>query len=115
MHELDAMYTGEWVMFGFLNGLTERTQMLIFLFCHIPFIGLLILYLNQVYQQKRFRLFLSINLFGILHTIIHLVALNWRSNVFLNFESFFFVLIIGITAFINLIFYKEYQKKINII
>jgi len=108
MHEYDAFHKGEWKMLKFLNKLNESTQYLIFLYLHIPLTLFCLYYLWSVINQANFLLWLIVNIFSIIHLILHLFARKWKSNVFINIHSFIFILgwaITGITSLLLLNYY----------
>jgi len=108
IHELDACYSGEWKMMKFLQSFKEKTQYLIFLYSHIPLIGLLIYYLWSVFNFNNFNIWISINIISILHLIIHVLALKWESNVFKTFTSFFFIGGAALIGLLNLFLFQYY-------
>ena len=108
MHEFDACYRREWKMFKFLRNLKENTQYLIFLYIHIPITLFLLYYLWTVINFNNIVLWIIVNLFSILHLVIHLIATKWKSNVFTGIHSFIFIVFGAIASFINLFLVKYY-------
>ena len=108
LHELDACFQHEWKMIKFLQVFKERTQYLIFLYFHIPLFMFFIYYLWVVNHSQYFSLWIIINILSVLHLIIHLFALKWRSNVFQTFTSFFFIGGAAATGLLNLLLYNYY-------
>ncbi|SET59243.1 hypothetical protein SAMN05660297_02860 [Natronincola peptidivorans] len=108
MHEFDAFYVEEWKMLGFLKSLKSRTQYLVFLYFHVFFCGFFFYYLWSVFHFINFPLWIGINVLGVLHLIIHLIARKWETNVFKSFSSFLFIGGAAVTGMINLIFYSYY-------
>lgn len=103
MHEFDAIHENEWKMFKFILKLKERNQYLIFLYSHIFICAILSYYLWCVYKFTNFPLLVIVNLFGIIHLGVHLLAKKWESNVFKSFSSFLFIWFTGVSAIINII------------
>lgn len=102
IHELDACNKGEWRMFKFMRKLKEETQYLIFLYAHIPLTLFLLYYLWTVLSFNNSILWILVNAFLILHLVIHVVARNWKSNVFQSIKSFVFIGAAAISGLINL-------------
>jgi hypothetical protein len=48
------------------------------------------------------------NVFGVLHLIIHLIALKWKSNVFTSVSSFVFIAGAALTGMLNLLLFSHY-------
>lgn len=108
MHEFDAVYEGEWKMFGFLKSFGERIQYLIFLYSHVLICGFVFYYLWCVCNGNNYPLWITVNFFGVFHFLIHIIAIRWKSNVFKSFSSFLFISGMAITGVINLILFKYY-------
>lgn len=108
LHELDAFYQKEWTMFSFLKKLNPEKQYQLFLYLHIPLVLFLFYYFWTVINQNNLILWIVWNVLAIVHLIIHLVALRWKTNVFHSVHSFFFIIMTGITGLINLIFIGHY-------
>jgi len=102
VHEYDAFHHSEWKMFGFLRNFPTRTQYLIFLYAHIPITLFLLYYLWTVISFNNFLIWVVLNIFLILHFVIHLIALKWKSNVFRSIHSFIIIGGAAIAGFINL-------------
>ena len=109
MHELDACNAGEWRMFKFLRSLNERTQYLVFLYSHIPLFLFLFYYIWTVFNFNNYSLWIILNSFSVIHFIIHIIALRWKSNVFTTSTSFFFIGGAAFTEAINLILSTYYS------
>lgn len=110
LHELDAFHRGEWKMFGFLNKLKEKYHYTIFLWLHFPICIFLLYYFWTVFTFSNFRLWIIMNIFGIFHLIIHLIALKWKSNVFLSFSSIAIISATALTGLINLLVFNYYTN-----
>jgi hypothetical protein len=108
MHEFDACYQGEWKMFRFLKYFPEKTQYQIFLWFHFPLCAFLLYYFGTVLSFSYFWLWILMNVFGVLHLIIHLIALKWKSNVFTSFSSFVFIAGAALTGMLNLLLFSHY-------
>jgi hypothetical protein len=102
MHEFDAFHRGEWKMFGFLQTLDERKQYLFFLYAHIPLTLFMFYYLWTIISFNNIALWVIVNVFWILHFLLHTIARKWKSNVFDSFHSFIFIGGAAITGFLNL-------------
>ncbi len=108
VHEFDACYRGEWQMFKFLSKLKPGTQYLIFLYAHIPLTLFLFYYMWAVINFNNFVLWIIVNAFLILHLIIHLFAIKWKSNVFKSPHSFVFIVCAAVAGIINLLLVNYY-------
>ena len=108
MHEFDAFYRKEWLMFKFLSKLKSAAQYLIFLYVHIPLTIFLFYYMWSVINFNNFVLWIIVNVFLIFHLIIHLFALKWKSNVFQSLHSFVFIVGAAATGICNLLFFNYY-------
>ena len=108
MHEFDACYLGEWGMFRFLKYFGENTQYQIFLWFHFPMCAFLLYYFGTVLSFSNIWLWFLVNAFGVVHLIIHLMALKWKSNVFTSFSSFTFIVGAALTGILNLILFSYY-------
>ena len=63
---------------------------------------------GTVLSFSYFRLWILMNVFGVLHLIIHLIAVRWRSNVFTTFSSVAFIVGAALTGILNLILFPYY-------
>ena len=108
MHEFDACFRGEWKMFKFLRKLNEKTQYQIFLYAHLPFSLFCIYYLWTVFSFSNFILWITFNSLMVIHLVIHVIAIKWKSNVFKNLSSFIFIGGAAITGIINLLLFNYY-------
>lgn len=108
MHEFDACYQGEWKMFGFLKYFSEKTQYQIFLWFHLPMCAFLLYYFSTILSFSNFLLWVLVNVFCVLHLMIHVIALKWKSNVFTSFSSFVFIAGAALTGLLNLILFSYY-------
>lgn len=102
IHEFDAFHYKEWLMFRFLRNFSKQTQYLIFLYAHIPLTLFLLYYLWTVVIFCNIMLWILMNILLIIHFIIHLFALKWKSNVFHSIHSFIIIAAAAITGIINL-------------
>lgn len=108
MHEFDAFYHREWIMFKFLRKLKENTQYLIFLYLHIPLLLLITYYLWSVYNLDNIILWIVWNILMIVHLVIHLFALRWKTNVFKSLYSFVFIGVAALAGLVNLLLINYY-------
>ena len=108
MHEFDACYQGEWRMFRILKHFPQKTQYQMFLWFHFPICAFLLYYFSTVLSFSYFWLWVLVNMFGVIHLAIHLIALKWKSNVFTSFSSFVFIAGAALTGLLNLIFFSYY-------
>ncbi|HCO68254.1 MAG TPA: hypothetical protein DIT04_10940 [Dysgonomonas sp.] len=102
MHEFDAFRKGEWRMFAFLKPLGEKFQYNLFLWLHLPLLLFVFYYFGTVIDGGHTTLWMVWNSLMILHLIVHLTALKWKSNVFDAF-SFIWIGGTGLTSLINII------------
>jgi hypothetical protein len=108
MHEFDACKQGEWKMFKILNPFKEETRYQIYLWIHFPISVFLISYYVHVMNFDNYRTWIIVNAFGVIHLLLHLVALKWKSNVFTSISSFIFIAGAALTGAANLILYPYY-------
>ncbi|MFC4674189.1 DUF6713 family protein [Dysgonomonas termitidis] len=108
MHEFDAFYHREWIMFKFLRHLKENTQFLIFLYLHIPLLLLIVYYLWSVYNLDNIILWIVWNILMIAHLVIHLFALRWKTTVFNSVHSFILIGAAASTGLVNLLLVNYY-------
>lgn len=108
IHELDACYRKEWRMFGFLKKLKEDSQYAFFLLAHIPLFLFTIYYMWTVFKFNNYSLWIIWNILMILHSLIHIHAKKWESDVFKTSFSLVFIHGAGITSLVNLLLLKYY-------
>ena len=102
LHEFDAFYHREWKMFAFLKKLSEKQQYMLFLYVHIPLTLFLFYYLWSVMFFSNNILWITVNGVFILHFLIHVVALKWKSNVFTSIHSFIFIAGMALLGAVNM-------------
>ena len=90
-------------MFAFLSKFGENTQYNIFLYAHIPLCAFLFYYFVTVVYFNNVALWIVVNCLSVLHLIIHLFALKWKSNVFRSPASFIFIAGAALTGTVNLL------------
>ncbi len=108
MHEYEACYYREWKMFRFLNKLNKETQAMLFVYLHLPLTLFMFYYLWTVINLSNIVLWIILNSLLILHLIIHLIALKWKSNVFHSIHSFIFIAGAALTGLISLFLVMYY-------
>jgi hypothetical protein len=108
MHEFDAFRKGEWKMFGFLGKYSDELQSAIFLTAHVPFIIFLFYYLFRVLFFKSIIMWMIVNIVLILHFLLHILAIRWKSNVFHSIYSFLFIGGGALSGIINLCLISYY-------
>jgi len=108
MHEFDACFRGEWKMLKFLSGFSDKTQYMIFLYSHIPMTLFAFYYLWTVISFNNMFLWIAVNVFGVFHLIIHIIAVKWKTNVFKNVHSFAFIVGGAITGAVSLLLINYY-------
>ncbi len=108
MHEFEAFYREEWKMMKFLRKFKEETQYQIFLYAHIPLTLFIFYFMYTVVSFSNIILWIIVNVFMILHFLLHLIARKWESNVFKSINSFVFIGGAAITGFINLCLITNY-------
>lgn len=108
MHEFDAFHKNEWKMFGFLKKWDEKKMYLFFLYAHIPVTLLLFYYLWTTFAFSSIILWTAVNIFLILHFVLHIMAKKWKTNVFHSVHSFIFIGGAAISALISLFLIAYY-------
>jgi len=102
MHELDAFRKGEWRMFTFLARFGEKLQYNLFLWAHFPLLLFVFYYFWTVINCNLPVLWIAWNGLMVVHLFIHLVALDWKSNVF-DVRSFIWIGGAALTGIINIL------------
>jgi Family of unknown function (DUF6713) len=101
IHEMDAVRCKEWRIFPGLNLLNDRYGAIIFLLAHIPLLSLLFIGLDK--KQNNDNLIFYLEIFFIIHLIIHLLYLKNSKNEFKDFVSWTFIIIPAFVGLIDLI------------
>lgn len=84
MHEMDAVRCREWRIFPGLSQLNDKWGFIVFMFAHIPLFFLLFYGLNQADNNG---LKLGLNIFFIIHMVVHLLFLKNKRNEFKDLIS----------------------------
>jgi hypothetical protein len=109
MHEFDACYRREWKMFAFLRRLGEESQYLLFLYVHLPLSLFLFYYLWTVINFNSLVLWLIWNGLIVVHSVVHVAAARWKSNVFHSVHSSLFIGGAALTSVLNLSLLNYYR------
>lgn len=102
IHEMDAIRLQEWKMFPILSGLKEKTGYLIFTSLHLPLYGLLFWGLWGR-QGLVTNLILGLDIFFIIHLMLHLLLINHKNNKFRNFFSWGIIILTGFFGLLDLL------------
>lgn len=102
LHEMDAIRNMEWKMFIFLKNLKEEVAYKIFSILHIPLI-ILVLYSLTQFMRFYFFLYLIIDIFLILHMIIHYFFTDHEANKFSSSYSKFIIYLMGYLSIFHLV------------
>lgn len=90
IHEMDAVRCKEWRIFQLLSLLDEKIGYQIFMFTHIPLFSLLLWVLmgqdNPAYWIQ------GLNVFFIIHLIVHLLYLRHPKNEFKDWMSWLWII-----------------------
>lgn len=84
-HELDAMRCKEWRILPGLSKLQEKTGIKIFILAHIPLYSLI--FLGLISEKYKDILIIGLDIFFIIHLILHLFYLFHSKNEFKDFIS----------------------------
>ncbi|MBI9047492.1 MAG: hypothetical protein JEZ06_23615 [Anaerolineaceae bacterium] len=108
LHEMDAVRHGEWKMFKLNKKIPEEIQYQLFLWLHFPLLLLIIFYAYSVFSFEYLVIWLIMNIFSVIHLILHIIFFKSRKNVFKNKSSFVLIVGIALTGLINLMVMKYY-------
>ncbi len=101
LHEMDAIRNAEWKMFIVIKDMSDTKAYKVFTLFHLPFyVILLMLILSVKYQILAYY---AVDLFLIVHAILHLVFERHTKNGLKNFFSRSIIYSMGILAIIHII------------
>lgn len=99
-HEMDAIRLQEWRMFVFLSTMTDAVAYLVFTALHIPLYILLLWGLSAASSTS---LVVGLDLFFVVHTILHLLFLKHPHNQFTSPFSWALIAGAGAAGLLDLI------------
>ncbi len=103
VHEFDAVRQKEWSMFWYLNKLNDEFAYWIFTLLHIPIYFFVFWGLFGAGAEKALVFTDFINLFFIIHLLLHIGFIKHRNNNFNSFYSWVLIIIpalCGISHFV---------------
>lgn len=100
LHEMDAIRRSEWRLFFILKDMEDSKAYKVFTFIHL---FLYIIILSLLFSQYQTVLFWILDLFFIIHAILHLFFERHPRNEFKNSFSRFIIYPMGILAVLHLL------------
>ncbi|MEY8738403.1 DUF6713 family protein [Bacillales bacterium AN1005] len=100
LHEMDAIRRSEWRMFIVLKDMEDSTAYKIFTLIHLPLYTIILALLLSQYQTITFW---TIDLFFVIHAILHLFFEKHPRNGFKNTFSRTIFYLMGILALIHIL------------
>lgn len=100
LHEMDAIRHSEWRLFIFLKDMEDAKAYRVFTFIHLPMYTIILALLFSDYQTVTFWV---LDLFFIIHAILHLFFEKHPRNGFKNTFSRAFIYPMGLIAAIHLL------------
>jgi hypothetical protein len=94
LHEMDAIYRKEWMMLYPLNRLNENVAHILFTGMHFFLFMAIFIMLYNYFTY----LFWAMNLFGILHFVLHLLFLKHHNNNLNNVFSIGIIILMAILS-----------------
>ncbi|WP_139998813.1 MULTISPECIES: DUF6713 family protein [Paenibacillus] len=99
LHEMDAIRRSEWKLFMVLKQMDDAKAYKVFTLIHLPLYTIILAFLFSQYQMI---MFWFLDIFFIIHAILHLFFEKHSSNEFKNTFSRFIIYPMGIIAAIHL-------------
>lgn len=91
VHEMDAVRRNEWKMFIYLSTLKPEIECTVFSLLHVPFFFLILWGLFSANQDFRHYFIMFLNLFFIIHFLLHLAFIRHPKNEFKSVFSWFII------------------------
>jgi len=104
IHEMDAIRYEEWKMLPFLSSLNDKQGYYIFITLHIPLFITLFWFLTNISTSKM--IIIGIDIFMIIHLILHILFLKHKNNKFKSIFSWFIIISIAICGFLDLALFR---------
>jgi len=101
LHEMDAIRRSEWRLFIILKDMDDSKAYKVFTFIHF---FLYIIILSLLFSHYQTVLFWILDLFFIIHAVLHLIFERHPRNEFKNSFSRFIIYPMGILAVVHFIF-----------
>lgn len=101
LHEMDAIRRSEWRLFIVLKDMEDSKAYKVFTFIHL---FLYIIILSLLFSQYQTVLFWILDLFFIIHAVLHLIFERHPRNEFINSFSRLIIYLMGILAVVHLMF-----------
>lgn len=101
LHEMDAVRCKEWRIFPGLSLLNENLGFKLFMIAHVPLFFFLFWGLLQPVNEK---LIFGLNIFFIIHLVLHILFLKHKKNEFKDWISWAIITGAGISGVLSLIF-----------
>jgi hypothetical protein len=101
MHEMDAIRCKEWRIFPFLSYLNDELGFKVFIFTHIPLF--FFIFYNLLNKGDNSRFIYGLNVFFIIHLVLHILFLKHKKNEFKDWISWTIIIGAGISGLICLI------------
>jgi len=101
VHEMDAVRCKEWRILPGLSLLKDETGKRIFILSHIPLYFLIFLGLSS--PETREGLITALNIFFIIHFVLHLLFIKHKKNEFIDWISWIFIIGIGICGILDIV------------
>jgi len=102
-HEMDAVRCQEWRIFPLLSNLDEKVGYYVLTGLHIPLYWLAFWALFR-HGELDHSLVIGLDIFFIIHTLLHLIALKHPRNQFTSVFSWLIIIGSGIAGLIDLLF-----------
>lgn len=109
LHEMDAIRHSEWRLFIVLKDMEDSKAYKVFTFIHLPLYTII---LSLLFSQYQTIIFWFIDLFLIIHAILHLFFEKHPRNGFKNTFSRSIIYPMGILAVIHLLLLFTGQSKV---
>jgi hypothetical protein len=102
-HEMDAVKQKEWTIFPGLSALNDRLGYYVFTAIHVPLYFLLFYgLLHHGLQPINTGLIKSLDIFFIIHVVLHILYLKHRNNLFRSAFSWSLIAGAGVCGLIDL-------------
>ncbi|MGF1470472.1 MAG: DUF6713 family protein [Rubrobacteraceae bacterium] len=102
-HEMDAVRVREWKIFPMLNNLRDEAGYVVFTALHVPIYVLLLWGLSGAGSVSRGLVF-GLDVFFVVHAILHLVFHNHPENRFRSAFSYALIFGAGLSGVADLLF-----------
>lgn len=100
-HEMDAIRCHEWRIFPGLSRLNDDTGLVVFTLLHVPLFALLLW--GLLGQENNEGLIRGLNVFSIVHVVLHLIFLKHPKNEFTSAFSWMLIAGAGLSGLLSLL------------